>query len=388
MSAAACSPDSISISAAVRGGYAGSLAANPNERNLALYPTILSGEIGAPGAADFYLRPVFRDIAFKDVVIPMGLNALFIDCTFAGVTRVENYANNQHPSWQFYGQQHPGLGLVYPAPPLESEAQLDNDYFTSEILMPDGFDIPRLVVNGTPYVTTKPLSNNIRFHNCTFVGSIVADKPLNYTHIRNKLQFTGATQFHHKHPTYPDDPDYNPDSADLPDIERSSMLLPHYSVDIGTNNAPAEQNVNLRGLIIAGVLDVRGNTSIDGALLLTFEPTLDDPALQHFGVPVGNPAHFNATLGYFGPDEGDNEGYSIFEHEGARIVGFDTNGDGMPDTINYEEGAVPVPFNGYGRILLDWDPDLVMPDGLIAPIQIEPLRATYREGRLVTGDYQ
>lgn len=348
---------------------------------------------GSASVADYYQRPVFRDRVFRNVMIPMGLNALFENCTFVGVTRVQNYQTNTHQSWQFYGQQKSDLSLKYPPPPAESEAQLDNDYFTADIIRPSGFNVPRLSVNGTAYVNTKPLSNNIRFNNCTFVGAIVADKPDGYTHIRNKLQFTGATKFYTEHPTLPDDPGYNPDAADLPLIERSSMMLPHYSVDIGSNNAPQSQDVNLQGLVIAGVLDVRGNTSINGALLLTFEPvTFDgsgnpilDPALQHYGQNVGNPANFNATLGYFGPDGGDLEGFNVdnlvdLNGDGVKDLGYDSNGDGFVDP-GATSGTV-ISFNGFGRVRINWNPDMIMPDGLIAPIEVQAIPDTYREGRL------
>jgi hypothetical protein len=355
--------------------------------------TVIEGTpFGSPAAADFYRRPVFRDKTFKNVVIPRGLNALFINCTFVGVTRVASYANNSHPAWQFYGKQESDLSLVYPPPPATSDAQLDNDYFTAAIIKPSDFDVPRHVVDGLPYVNTKPLSNNVRFHDCTFVGSVVADKPGNYTHIRNKLQFTGATQFFKEHPVEPENPALNPDEDDKAEIDKSSMLAPHYSVDIGTNNAPREQDVNLEGLVIAGVLDVRGNTTINGALLLTFEPSLDDPALQHFGEPVGNPADFNITLGYFGPDDGDQEGINVADLEtgpgGVPILGYDVNGDGIPDPGATAADGVPITFNGFGRVVLNWDPDLIMPDGVIAPVTVEAVPITYREGRVIVEDYQ
>ena len=356
--------------------------------NAALVTTREATPFSAPAAVDYYDRPIFQNIVFKDVVIPMGLNALFINCTFVGVTRVETYQANAHPAWQFYGQQDANGALQYPPLPANSSAQLDNDYYPPNdplFQKPVGFDVPRLLVNGTPYVNTKPLSNNIRFHDCMFVGSIVADKPTVFTNIRNKLQFTGATKFYEEHPTSPNDPALNPDPADIPEIEKSSMMLPQYSVDVGTNNAPADQDVNLQGVIIAGVLDVRGNTTIHGALLMTFEPSLTDPALQHFGQPAGNPADFNITLGYFSPDQGDQEGYSIFDYNGQKIVGFDTTGDGLPDTVDPNAGGAPVPFNGFSKVVLNWDPNLIMPDGLIAPIQIEPVLQSYREGRIAPG---
>ncbi len=337
---------------------------------------------GAPSDADWYERPVIRNKVFKDVKIPVGSNVLFENCTFVGVTHVQTYVQNAHDSWRFYGVQAADLSLAYPPLPAVSDAQLDNDYFDATIIKPPGFDIPRLSIAGQDYVTTKPLSNNIRFNNCLFVGSIVADKPVVFCQTRNKLAFTGSTRFYQRHPDAPDDPDLNPDSSDDDLIAQSSMMAPDYSVDIGTNNASSDQDVNLSGLIIAGVLDVRGNTSIHGALLLTFDPRREDPALQHFGQGVGNPANYTITLGYFSPDQGDLEGYSIFEHEGVMIVGFDLDGDGLPDSVNPADGGVPVPFNGYGRITVDYDPDIIRPDGLIAPIDIEPLAVTYREGRL------
>ena len=337
---------------------------------------------GAAAAADWYERPVIRNKVFKDVRIPVGTNALFENCTFVGVTYVETYTANTHDAWRYYGVQNPDLTLKYPPLPDASDAQLDNDYYDAFIIKPASFNVPRLEVNGTPYVDTKPLSNNIRFNDCLFVGSVVADKPQVYSPIRNKLAFTGATKFYTEHPDDPENSSLNPDEGDLPLIEQSSLMLPQYSVDIGTNNASPDQDVNLQGLIIAGVLDIRGNTTLNGALLLTFDPRTTDPALQHFGQAVGNPANFNITLGYFSPDQGDLEGYTIFEYNGTDIVGFDLNGDGLPDTTNPGDGGVPIPFNGYGKVVLNYDPDITMPNGLIAPIDIEPISYTYREGRL------
>jgi len=347
---------------------------------------IESTPFDSPAPADWYERPVIENWTFKDVTIPRGLNALFINCTFVGVTRVESYEDNTHPAWQFYGQQNKDGTLKYPPPPAFSDAQLDNDYYTTGMVRPSDFDVPRLVVDGVPYATTKPLSNNIRFESCTFIGSVVADKPTVYSHIRNKLQFTGATKFHREHPDYPDDPSFNPQAADQDEIDKSAMLLPHYSVDIGKNNASPDQDVNLLGLIIAGVLDVRGNTTIDGALLLTFQPAIDDPALLHFGRPAGNPANYNITLGYFGAADGDEEGLAPFEHNGQTIVGFDTDADGYVDTTEPGLGT-PVLFNGYGRVIINWNPNLVMPDGLVSPVSTEPVVSTYREGRLNASEY-
>ena len=43
-------------------------------------------------------------------------------------------------------------------------------------------------------------------------------------------------------------------------------------------------------------------------------------------------------------------------------------------------GATAVPFHGYGRISLRFNPDMVMPDGLMLPLSSKKLVGTYREG--------
>jgi len=251
-------------------------------------------------------------------------------------------------------------------------------------------DLPDpLVVDGKRVVDTKTLSNNIRFHDCLFVGSIVADTPMNYTQVRNKLQFTGATRFAQVHPDEPDNGYLNPDESDLPVLEKSSMMLPNYSVDLGSFNSPPEQDVRLKGAIIAGVLDARGNTEIEGSLLLTFDPKYGEaPLVDVFGAPLGNPAGFNASIGYFGADDGDLESMNPADLPivgGVPIVGWDTDGDGLFD-VPYTEpqpaGSTPVPFNGYGHIRIRYNDELTLPSGLMLPLSTKQITGSYQEGAL------
>ncbi|MCL4221447.1 MAG: hypothetical protein KJZ65_08750 [Phycisphaerales bacterium] len=385
----------------------------------------------SPNYADWYYRPVFRRFTFRNVTIPRGLNALFVDCQFIGVTLVETTVGNTHPLWTNYGKMvlDANTGRPKPAyarvaygddtsepandvigdPYLPSTARppsqilekatspLDKgDVLISEIAgyqaaaynaLPDP-----LVIDGKRVTDTKKYSNNIRFHDCLFVGSIVSQASTNYTQVRNKLQFTGGTRFLQQHPDEPGSALLNPDPEDMDEITKSSMMLPNYSVDIGSFNSPPEQDVQLKGAIIAGVLDVRGNASIKGALLLTFQPVQGEgPLVDINGQPVGNPAGFNASIGYFGPDEGDYESLdpeSLPIVDGHRIVGWDLNGDGLPD-LGHDEtptqaqinaGATPVPWNGYGHVELSYDPDMTLPDGLLLPLQIAPLAGSYTEG--------
>lgn len=382
---------------------------------------------GAPAPADWYNRPVYEGITFRNVTIPMGNNGLFKNCKFIGVTRVRSYANNTHPSWSYYGQESRTastgvLKLTYPPPPAESPAQLDKSYSTVGAPGYDALPNPLVVsvdLNGDGVANdactnTKLISNNIRFHDCTFVGSVVADKPTVFTFIRNKIVFTGATKFVEKNPSAPEDPSENPTAAEMDVIRKSSMMLPNYSVDIGTNNSPPTQDVRLSGAIIAGVLDVRGNASIDGVLMGTYSPVYGTAPLSTYGTPTGNPADFNITLGYFGPtDGGDQEGMDLsamtdLDGNGSKDIGWDSARDGSGNLIpiagwngthqaswyddqpdqdadispgTYVRRAIP--FNGYGRIKLTWNPDLVLPDGLASPLSSRPVRNTYKEGRYV-----
>ena len=70
---------------------------------------------------------------------------------------------------------------------------------------------------------------------------------------------------------------------------------------------------------------------------------------------------------------------------GVKIVGYDIDGDGLADTSPFDPqpaGSTPVPFYGYGRIELRTDPNMIMPDGIMIPLQADWKIGTYSEGRL------
>lgn len=361
----------------------------------------------SPSFADWYVRPRYENMVFKNVEIPRGNNGLFINCTFAGVTRVRTYTDNTHVNWSLYGAM---AVLAQGQPPVLKTDPLDKSDFLRYTtgLVTDGpsnyADFPNPpVIDGQTRTgaarNTKNYSNNLRFHDSLFVGSIVSDTPSVFTQVRNKVQFTGSTRFTDTHPSEPDNAALNPTPEDLDEIRRSSMLLPQYSVDIGSFNSPTDtyegpsaptpQNVALQGTIIAGVLDARGTTSIDGTLLLTFAPTPGQAPLLVNGVAVGNPANFNASLGYFGSADGDSEALdpnSLPIINGIRTAGWDTDGDGIADIIPPNlpaqgQNATPIPFYGYGRVTLQFNPDRPMPNGIMLPLRVVSVAGSYREGK-------
>ncbi len=267
---------------------------------------------GAAHPYEYYDRPIYQDMQFDNITIPAGTNALFINCTFIGVTYVDTAVDNIDPNFNYAGmieadgtQKHPGRTAM---------------------------------VNGVEITDTKTVSNNLRFDNCTFEGSVVTQSPNEFTHVRNKLSFTGTTRFLIDESTH-----LSASEKDL--FRRSTLLAPHFSVEMGTFIAPedAGETVELSGTIVTGVLDMRGQVKIIGSLLTTFEP------VSNTGPVIGDTSpQFNTTLGYFSSSSGDLES--------------------------------ELPTTGVGVIQVMYDPTIPLPDGILGNIEIAPSLATYREG--------
>jgi len=286
-------------------------------------PGPLGGEVfeevpyGAAHPYDHYHRPVYENMTFNDVCIPKGTNALFRNCTFVGVTFIETETDNDDPAFNFAGM-------------LESDG---SPRFPYEVATVDGQSVS----------DTKTVSNNIRFDNCRLEGPIISGaadgtQPLEYTQVRNKIAFTGRTQF-----LIDESENLTADEKEL--FKRSTILSPHYSVEMGTFVDPSNPNerVELSGTIVAGVIDIRGQVDITGTLLTTFEP-------QNNTGPVlaDTSPQFNTTLGYFASTAGDLE--------------------------------AELPYGGIGVISIRYDPTIPLPDGILGPIEILPVVATYFEG--------
>ena len=273
----------------------------------------------AVGYYDWYRRPVYENMTFSNVTIPMGNNGLFINCTFIGVTYVQTHTSNEDVNWNYIGM-------------------LDRNAITGEYVP----KYPGLAttIGGEVVTSTREYSNNIRFDSCTFAGSIIADATNEYTHVRNKIQFTGSTTFTLDHPSL------TPEAKE--ELAKSSIMMPGYSVDVGNFSNELDHKVELKGTIIAGILDARGTVDVHGTLLMTFRAVDGQGPLYYGGTPDG----FNTTIGYFGPSDGDGEGVDPGDAD----------------------------FEGFGEITLRYDPDAKLPDGIPWPIHIAPVANSYREG--------
>ncbi len=290
---------------------------------------------GSDGAYDLFDRPVYRNMVFGDMKIPMGTNALFVDCWFVGVTWIETTEDCTDVNWNYAGAREMQEG-------------------SPELRFPD----LTATSGGTEYPDTSVASNNLRFDGCTFLGTLGGDRPLEYTHWRNKVQLTGATRFF----VDPDDPDLLAESdagamqtlllampeATREQLARTSMLLPGWSVDVGNFDSDTSTTVKLNGTIVTGLIDIRGSAAVHGTLMTTFRPEEGEGPLFYGGTPDA----FNTTLGYFGSEDGDQEG-------------VDVNDPG---------------FGGFGKIMLRYDPDAKLPDGIPWPLLATPEAPTWYEG--------
>lgn len=273
--------------------------------------------IGSPFPYDYYDRPIYQDRTFTNLYIPKGMNPKFVNCKFVGVVFVDTERTNTDINFNYAGM-------------------IDS---VGDPVHPDR----SVVISGTEYFDTKDLGNNVHFEKCEFHGSVVTAVPLAYTHVRNKLTFTGLTNW------YIDTSPYL-SSSEKAIYRRSAILAPHYSVEMGTFELPAQdpdtESIELSGTIVAGLLDMRGQIDLTGTILTTFEP------LSNTGPVLGDTSpQFNTTIGYFPSSAGDLES------------------NGLPTT-------------GLGRISVTYDPDLPLPDGINGPIEMEALWETYREGGL------
>ncbi len=311
---------------------------------------------GSSAAYDFYARDVYEGITFTNVRIPQGCNGLFIDCTFIGVTFVETNDDCSHFNWNYADARE------------EVEDPPGSGNYTYPLKFPD---LIAELSDATPVPNTRVMSNNLRFENCVFLGSIAGSKPDEYTHWRNKLQITGETRFY----SDPEDPDLldeidngNPNASGwqsalndlesvnpgtLEELQKSSILMPGWSFDVGnfTNvqgSTPGDTpKIKLKGTIIAGILDVRGTADVHGTVLMTFRPTEGEGPLYYGGLPDV----FNTTIGYFEPEAGGLEGKPIEEIEAQ----------------------------GFGEITLRYDPNAKLPDGIPWPVRMTAVPTTYVE---------
>ncbi len=248
-----------------------------------------------------YRRPVFRNMTLRNVIIPKGLNALFDNCVFDGVTFVDGERDIKTSGGSVTTSASNGMSW--------SQRKISGDTFSKDkVLLATGTP-----TSGQSITQGSQNGNNLRFNNCTFNGPLAGNYATAYTHFANSWEFTGATLF-----------DNQVDAT-------ATIVSPQVNIEMGSFTNPDAAPSTLVGVVVAGNLDIRGTSIVDGSIIVT-------------GDGAGN-----TTLGYFGPSDGD------------------TNPSALPE-------------GGYGRLNIRYNPNRALPDGINVAIDITADATTYREG--------
>jgi hypothetical protein len=159
--------------------------------------------------------------------------------------------------------------------------------------------------------------NNVRFDNCNFNGTIVSNTPQTLNWQKNSLYFTGSATFQN---------DANADAT---------ILAPHFNVNLGNTNPVAGTNNVLRGAIVGGIVDIRGNAEVFGTIISMADTS-------------------SYTSGYV-------------TNIGATLV------DG---------GSETVAIGDVGTINITPDPEKKLPSGIKTPVIFDLDSTSYTESRL------
>ncbi len=238
-----------------------------------------------------YDRPVFENMHFKNVQIPRGLNAVFKNCTFEGVTYVDverNITKNGKVTYSSGDGSSWSKRMKSGSFNKNNAINADNSFGAAE-------------------------GNNIRFDSCTFKGPVAASYATAYTHFTNSWEFTGETLFDN--------------IAD----ETATIVAPNTNIEMGSFERPGEAPSTMKGVVVAGNIDIRGTGVVDGSVIV-----------------VGDGAG-NTTLGYFGNRDSD------------------TDAGANPET------------GGYGRLNIRYNPFRALPDGINIHVTVDPVPHTYQE---------
>jgi hypothetical protein len=286
-----------------------------------------------------YKRPIFKNMTIRNCIIPKGLNPLFQNCTFEGVTFVDTehdvkntsgsviYDSGNGMTWarqatsssssvntsgDFKDTNGDGKWDQYKINGMSSYANLTTDASGNKVL-PSGAGSFAYGPGGSDKKSLGSLNgNNVRFDGCTFNGPLAGNYATAYSHFANSWEFTGATMFDNQ-------------------IDQTATIVsPQVNIEMGSFTNPGSAPSTLVGVVVVGNIDIRGTSSVDGSIIVT-------------GDGAGN-----TTLAYFGASDGDTD-----------------------------PGALPE--GGYGRLNIRYNPMRALPDGINISIDVLPVRGTYSE---------
>jgi hypothetical protein len=112
--------------------------------------------------------------------------------------------------------------------------------------------------------------------------------------------------------------------------QTATIVAPQVNIEMGSFTDPTQAPSTLIGVVVAGNIDIRGSSRVDGSIIIT-------------GDGAGN-----TTLAYFGAS------------------------DSTTDVIVNPEG-------GHGKLNIRYNPHRALPDGINMPVEIGVQQGSYRE---------
>lgn len=237
-----------------------------------------------------YARPVFKNMTFKNCRIPKGLNALFDNCQFQGVTYVELQTN-----------------ITTSSGSTTTNSSTAMDWSKRALPSKPAFNANTALTSTSTYGSAY--GNNLRFNDCVLNGPVAAggtdgSSPTAYTHFANSWEFTGATQF------------------DNQETDKATIVASQTNIEMGSFTTGKDPST-LKGVVVAGNIDIRGTSVVDGSIIVT-------------GDGAGN-----TTLGYFGASDGDTDPTAMPEGGYGRLNIRYNPYRALPDGINIQVLITP-----------------------------------------------
>jgi hypothetical protein len=242
---------------------------------------------GSTGWQATYQKPVFKNMTFVNCQIPIGLNALFENCTFQGVTYVHMTTNITDPSGNTTTSASNGMTWAQRMVPGKGSFN-SNTVLTANNSL--GFQ----------------QGNDLRWDNCTILGPLACDVPTAYTHFSNSWEFTGSTVFNNQ------------------EDQTATIVAPQTNIEMGSFVAPTQAPSTMIGVVVVGNIDIRGTTLVDGSIIVTGDGAA------------------NTTLGWFGPNDGSTDPNSVPTGGFGKInLRYNPNRS-LPNGINIAVNITPV----------------------------------------------
>ena len=264
----ACSPFNVTSDSAVKGTIntvftkEQAMAASWQMETLDAEGDIIYDEDGNPVVSSWdQIQGSHEGIKYgRNSDVPgMNINDYNTDEYLSGLT---NLSNSSETRIEYF----PHAAGSYSTPSSSSSRKLyrkvyRNQHFTN-VRLPDNYNA--LFVNctfdETFYIdcnkSASSYYNNVRFEDCTFNGTIITDVPQYLKWKENCLYFTGSATFNN-----------------TSSIEEATILAPHFNVNLGNANPIAGDENTLKGAIVGGIVDVRGNANVYGTIISMCDTT-------------------------------------------------------------------------------------------------------------------